>query len=91
MSTPEIGFFNPKARMARRFKYPPAIGPDLAPWSQTLDQLAAEYELDYYPEGAVRAALDRFASGNARSADPNDEDDATEVTLLAMEIGGWVA
>ena len=74
---------------ARRFEYPPAISPSLAPWSQLLDHLVTEFELDYSPEGALRAALAAFEQQHGHTPDPNQDYD--EVADLAAEVGGWVA
>lgn len=89
--TGEVRYFDPAERATRASKYPPAIRPSLAPWAQTLDRLVSKFDLDFYPEGALRAALDRFEGDHGHAADAHDEDDSVEVFLLAIEIGGWVA
>lgn len=88
-----VGFFDPAERKAadrkRAFKYPPAIEPRNAPWSQILDRAATEYALDHYPEATLENALENFEAANGRAADPERPEDFEEVTERTLTLIGW--
>lgn len=60
-------------------------------WGALLDELVESHGLDYYPEGALAAALGEFADTHARAADPDRADDRDEVRDLVVGLGGWSA
>ncbi|MEJ1088317.1 hypothetical protein WDU99_08310 [Microbacterium sp. Mu-80] len=58
-------------------------------WDALVRQMTDDLDLDFYPEGAVRAATEQFELDHDRPADPDNADDYAEVYEVALACGGY--